>query len=139
MSESSAADRLAEADRTTAVVRRRSRWAVWSYIVTGTAGLVFAPIFAFPEHRLTFWLGMAAWVALSITSGAFARRRPVERRSFHVRSSGFHGVWFGAWLLLIGFGYTWFRGDLVFWLTGAVVTALIMYAGAFVEIREMRR
>lgn len=139
MTGKSAGDRLAEAERLAAIVRRRSRWTVWTYIVTGTTGFVFAPVLAFPGRRLVFWLGMGAWMAIAATSQAIIRRRPVEPRSYRTRYDALMGAWFAAWLLVVGFGYWLFPGDLAFWLPGAAMTAVIMYVGAFLEIREMRR
>jgi len=139
MTEDDPGARLAEAERLTAAVRRRSRWTIWSYVLIGTAGFGLAPLFAHPERRLLFWLGIAVCLAVLGAHQAFVRRRPVEPRSYQARSATFTRLWFGVWLIIVLVGSAYFRGELAFWVPAGAVTALIMYAGAFLEYREVRR
>lgn len=131
--------RLSEAERLTATVRRSSRWTVWTYIVHGTLGLAVSPLFAHPERRPVYWLGIAAWAALLAASQAFVRRRPVEHRSYQARYNMFIRIWFVAWLVMCVAGSLRFPGVLAYWLAAGAVTAVIMYVGAFLEFREIRR
>lgn len=135
----SAAAQLATAERTAAAVRRRSRWAIWTYIATGTLSYVVAVSITAPLNRPAFWIADAALIVCGLVTGAVIRRRPVVPRGYGVRNAAVIGAWIGAWALLMIYGYPIFHHDPAFWIPAGAVPALVLYVGAFLEYREAQR
>lgn len=144
MTGNNVADHLVEAERPAAIVRRRTRWAVWSYIATGTTGFGLALVASLPKDHLAFQVGIAASIAIGIVAEVIRRlrrrRRMVERRGYEVRRDCVGGVWAAVWGLAVLVGSDApFRGNLAYWIPAGAATALVMYIGAYLEYRAARR
>lgn len=130
---------LAMAERTAAAVRRSSRWAIWMYVANGAFSYMLAVSITAPLNRPAFWIADGVFVAFSIVSGFFIRRRPVVPRGYDVRHAAVLGAFAAAWGLLLVYGFPTFHRDPAFWISAGTVPTLIAYTGAFLEYRAVRR
>ncbi|GGX72248.1 hypothetical protein [Streptomyces hiroshimensis] len=131
-----AATALARAQALDSTVRSGSRWFVryqWLFGCAAAVAVLACGLIDGPAGAIVF---AVLWVAAVTTLAVWANRQPVSRHGLGRR----HHVMIAAWGLLhaavITPGTIWFRGDLAWWVPGAVVVALPGLVGAW---REGRR
>ncbi|HEY3682588.1 MAG TPA: hypothetical protein VGL93_06090 [Streptosporangiaceae bacterium] len=139
MNDMDAGDRLSDAQRMAARVHRRSRWTVRVYAAIGTAGVIYITICGFEVPNLVFQAAFVLWIGTVCAATIYAKRQPVEPRGYRRRFNRTVAVWFVVWMVVFIVGFAFFRHQPAWWVGGGVVSALIMYGGAYREIREARR
>ncbi|MFF2654504.1 hypothetical protein [Streptomyces sp. NPDC058045] len=138
MNEMDPAAALAQAQQLKTSVDRRSHWVVRYQLAYGTVSFAMVLTLGLLRGPLGVGLSMGLWMSAILVLSVYAARQPVAHRGM----AATHGVMIGVWAVLygivLGFGVAFFRGELVWWLPGAVLVALPGFGAAWVTARRVR-
>lgn len=131
-----AATALARAQELDSTVRSGSRWFIgYQLVYAGAAAVTVATLGAL-DNTVGVTIAVTFWIVTVAALSVYAARKPVSRHGLGRRHHVMIFAWTVLYLAVLLPGVSWFRGDLAWWLPGAVAVALPGLIGAYLAARR---
>jgi len=132
MTDTSAQDQLSTAERFALRSRRAARWYASYLLLYALGTFVLALLIGIAPGALGVSIGMAVWLVLLVGLALHQRRQQALMRRF----AGLHAIvimtWASLWIITVIMGTFFFVGDLSWWVSAGIVTALPPLIGSLV-------